>query len=203
MVDPIAPSRFARALLVLLPVTVALLVACSTATPTATGGTASPGTAAATSAPGTTAVVPVEVDADDFVALKKMTKVRGLFLSSVTGRLDEAIAVANNPDGGIYPAGTIIQLVPQEAMVKREPGFSPLFGDWEFFELTVSEQGTAITKRGGAEVVNRFGGQSCAVCHVKADPKFDFVCEKNHGCDPLPIPDSVFIGLQDSDPRPA
>ena len=35
-----------------------------------------------------------------------------------------------------------------------------------------------------------------------ANIKFDFICEKTHGCDPLGIPDSVFIALQQTDPRP-
>jgi hypothetical protein len=112
------------------------------------------------------------------------------------------VKVANDPNGGMFPVGTIIQLVPQEAMVKRRAGFDPIFNDWEFFTLAPSAQGTVITARGGAEVVNRFSHQSCANCHVKSNIKFDFICEKTHGCDPLGVPDSVFIALQQSDPRP-
>jgi hypothetical protein len=189
---------------VLVPLIAAVLTACATYS----AGSSTPATSAApaTSAPAgstsTAPMAPVHIEADAFVSLAKMTKVRGLYLDNVLGRLDEAIAVANNPDGGVYPPGTIIQLIPQEAMLKREPGFSPLVGDWEFFELDVSATGTVIRKRGGAEVVNRFGGKSCAVCHIKAEERFDLVCEKTHGCDPLPIKDEVFIALQNTDPRP-
>jgi hypothetical protein len=114
---------------------------------------------------------------------------------------DATLAVARSSDGGTYPVGTLLQLVPGEAMVKRAPGFSPTTNDWEFFELDVSAQGTSINVRGGDEVVNRFGG-SCANCHAAADPQFDFVCEDDHGCEPLPISRPIIETIQDSDPRP-
>lgn len=143
----------------------------------------------------------LEMEADDFVALEDMTAVRGFFMANPLGHLDEAIAVAENPEGGTYPVGTVIQLIPQEAMVKRTAGFDPASNDWEFFELTVSEEGTEISTRGGSEVIN-FAGLPCVDCHQKAEPQFDFVCEKDHGCDPLPVDDDVIQGLKDSDPRP-
>ena len=126
---------------------------------------------------------------------------RGFFLSNDLGHLKEALAVADSKNGGHFPVGTIIQLVPGEAMVKRRPGFDPKAGDWEFFELDTSAKGTTIHQRGGAEIVNRFGG-SCSECHGAADPKFDFICEKTHGCAPLPIGDAVIKSIQDHDPRP-
>ena len=55
---------------------------------------------------------------------------------------------------------------------------------------------------GGDKVVNRFGG-SCSSCHAAADPTFDFICEHDHGCAPLPISDDVIRGIQQADPRPA
>jgi hypothetical protein len=139
--------------------------------------------------------------ATDFRNLHTMTKVRGFFIDNRLGHLDEALAVANSPDGGEYPVGTIIQLVPQEAMVKRHKGFSPATRDWEFFFLSVSPAGTEIQNRGTDQVANRFGG-NCASCHQGAEARFDGVCEKNHGCAPLPIGDDVFRAIQESDPRP-
>jgi hypothetical protein len=139
--------------------------------------------------------------AGDFRNLHTMTKVRGFYLDNRLGHLDEALAVANSPTGGKYPVGTIIQLVPQEAMVKRQHGFNPATRDWEFFFLSVSETGTTIEKRGTTDVVNRFGG-NCASCHQGAAARFDGVCEENHGCAPLPIGPDVFHALQESDPRP-
>jgi hypothetical protein len=142
-----------------------------------------------------------ELVASDFPNINTMTPVGNHFITNVRGHLDEALAVANSPDGGRYPVGTIIQLVPQEAMVKRHAGFSPATNDWEFFSLDVAPTGTTILSRGGAEVLNRFGG-SCSGCHGAADPKFDFVCEQTHGCAPLPIGTDVFKALQQADPRP-
>jgi mono/diheme cytochrome c family protein len=86
-------------------------------------------------------------------------------------------------------------------MVKRAPGYSPATNDWEFFSLDVSATGTRILSRGGAKVLNRFGG-SCASCHNAAQPRFDFVCGTTHGCAPLPIGPDVIASLQRSDPRP-
>jgi hypothetical protein len=141
------------------------------------------------------------MQAADFTNVNDMTPVRGYFIDNRLGHLDEALAVAEDPAGGTYPVGTIIQLVPTEAMVKRAEGFSPATGDWEFFSLAVSPQGTEILARGGPDVVNQFGG-SCADCHLQAEPQFDLVCEDTHGCDPLPIGDDVITAIQASDPRP-
>jgi hypothetical protein len=143
----------------------------------------------------------LEMQATDFTNINDMTPIRGYFIDNRLGHLDEAIAVAEDPAGGTYPVGTIIQLVPTEAMVKRAEGFSPATGDWEFFSLSVSPEGTEILARGGPDVVNQFGG-SCADCHLQAEPQFDLVCEDTHGCDPLPIGDDVITAIQASDPRP-
>jgi len=188
-----------HALLLVVPVLVAMVGACS-ASGDGDGGrdrNGDPDGGTATTA----APEDVEMQADDFVNLHDMTPVHGYFIDNQLGHLDEAIAVAEDPDGGTYPVGTVIQLVPQEAMVKRGPGFDAASNDWEFFSLDVTAAGTEILTRGGADVVNRFGG-SCAACHGAAEPQFDFVCEDAHGCEPLPIGDDVIRGVQDADPRP-
>jgi len=64
---------------------------------------------------------------------------------------------ANAPKGAVYPAGSVVQLVPTKVMVKREASFSPPTGDWEFFELSVDEKGSKIGKRGFAEMNYHFG----------------------------------------------
>lgn len=159
--------------------------------------TAAPSSSTSTSNPNEDFVA---TDAD-FVNVHDMTAVRGFFVDNKLGHLDEALKVANNPDGGVYPVGTVIQLVPQEAMVKRKAGFAPELGDWEFFQLKPSASGTEIKSRGTGDIKNLFN-QSCGTCHIKADIKFDMVCEKTHGCDPLPLGDDFFKKLQDTDPRP-
>lgn len=85
-------------------------------------------------------------------------------------------------------------------MVKQQKGFNPATKDWEFFELDVSKEGSKIRKRGFADVNNRFGG-NCFACHVKARPKFDFVCETEHGCDPILVTRRMIAALQRTDPR--
>lgn len=165
-------------------------------TSSSTTSTTAPATTSTTAEP-----VVVEIDESSFGNINDMTAVRGFFVDNILGDLDATLAVANNPEGGVYPPGSVVQLFPGEAMVKREAGFSPATGDWEFFELVPSAEGTVIRVRGGAEAVNQFGG-SCADCHSFAEPQFDFICEQTHGCEPLPIGPEVFAGLQASDPRP-
>ena len=144
---------------------------------------------------------PLTVDESSFPNLADLTPVRGFFVENLSGDLDATLAVAQSSDGGTYPVGSLVQLVPGEAMVKREAGFSPGTNDWEFFELDVSAEGTEIRARGGVEVVNRFGG-SCADCHARAEPQWDLICEQDHGCDPLPLDREAIVALQDGDPRP-
>ena len=142
-----------------------------------------------------------EMTATDFPCLTTGTKVRGFFIWNLTGRLDETLAVASSETGGTYPVGTLIQLVPTEAMVKRKAGFSAATKDWEFFALDIREDGsTIIVARGAEDTTNQFGG-NCAECHAKAEAQWDFICEDTHGCDPLPLTDDLIQIIQDSDPR--
>lgn len=143
----------------------------------------------------------IRVTATDFRNLQAMTRVRGFFVDNRLGHLKEALRVANSPKGGVYPVGTIIQLIPQEAMVKRRKGYDSATRDWEFFTLQATAQGTKILTAGTTSIVNRFGG-SCLSCHSGAAPRFDMVCEHNHGCAPLPIGDDVIAEIQRLDPRP-
>jgi hypothetical protein len=142
----------------------------------------------------------LDMRAGDFDCILDWTKVRGFRITNELGYLDEAIAAANAPEGAVYPVGTIIQLVPFEAMVKRKAGFSAETSDWEFFSLSVSSSGTVIEQRGTTDVTNQFGG-NCFDCHAKAAPQWDFVCEKTNGCDPLPLTDEQIENIQNNDPR--
>lgn len=144
--------------------------------------------------------VAIPVSESSFQCITNMTPVRGFYVASLTGKLDETIAVAKSSEGGKYPPGSVVQLVPGEAMVKQPEGTNPLTKDWEFFELDVDANGTKIRKRGYTDVVNRFGG-NCFACHAQAKPQWDLVCEKDHGCQPIPLTDAMFRALQRSDPR--
>jgi hypothetical protein len=136
----------------------------------------------------------------DFVNINLMKRVGDHFVGSLNGHLDAALAVARKPKGGVYPVGTVLQLIPTEAMVKRHKGNSPATGDWEFFSLDVSPVGTKI-RSSGAEVKNFLGGD-CASCHLAARKNFDFVCEKGHGCAPIGVTDALIATIQKGDPRP-
>jgi len=142
----------------------------------------------------------LDMQASDFGCIRDGTKVNLFFVQNRLGHLDEAVAVASSTSGGTYPVGTILQLVPQEAMVKRAEGWNPTTHDWEFFALSVSGSTTTISARGVEDVDNAFGG-NCFACHDLAAPQWDLVCEKTHGCDPLPIGDDIITNLQDGDSR--
>lgn len=116
-------------------------------------------------------------------------------------KLKEAMRIfrESEPDKE-YPVGTILQLVPFEAMVKHPSEKFPKSNGWEFFALEVSETGTKIRDRGDEHVLNLLLGASCQSCHQPAS-KFDFVCEKGHGCAPLSIDDQKIAELQKADLR--
>ena len=142
----------------------------------------------------------VQADAKSFRCITKMAPLRHFYVDNLRGDLEATLAAANSPTGAVYPPGSVLQLIPTEAMVKRDTGFSPVTHDWEFFELDVSKAGTQIRKRGFAEVVNRFGG-NCFACHIQARPQWDFVCESDHGCAPIPLTRAMSGALQRTDPR--
>ena len=65
-----------------------------------------------------------QIDAKSFRCITEMTHVRQFYVDNLLGNLDATLAVANSPTGGTYPPGSVIQLVPGEAMVKRHKGFN-------------------------------------------------------------------------------
>ena len=140
------------------------------------------------------------IDATSFRCITSMTPVRQFYVDNLRGDLPATLAAANSATGAVYPPGSVIQLIPGEAMVKREKGFNVATRDWEFFELDVSKDGTQIRKRGFADVVNRFGG-NCFACHIAARPEWDLVCESDHGCKPIPVTRAMIGALQRTDPR--
>src|SRR3974377_1887497 len=63
-------------------------------------------------------------------------------------KLKEAIRIFQDsvPDKE-YPTGTILQLIPTEAMVKHDRAAFPNTNGWEFFAFAVSAGGTTIHER--------------------------------------------------------
>jgi hypothetical protein len=182
---------------------------CSSSTPahqTGTGGSGVDGGATDAGGGGDAggdgdAGVPDDIDmtAADFVCIKRWTSIRLSFITNELDNLAGSLAVADSADGGTYPVGTVIQLIPTEAMVKRKAGFSPQTNDWEFFTLGVSDAGTTINARGTTTVMN--AGGTCLSCHAMAAPQWDLICEETHGCNPLPVTDAMIQAIQNSDPR--
>ncbi len=167
------------------------------------GGPAPTATATATAVPTPTATPePLDFDAtaEDFECIRDWELVRGFRITNKLGLLEEALELARTPEvGGQYPVGTIIQLFPGEAMVKRGERFDPDNNNWEYFELDVSAAGTEIRVRGRDDVVNRFGGQ-CFGCHAGARD-FDFICESGRGCVDLGLSPDLLDAIRNADPR--
>lgn len=141
----------------------------------------------------------VKVDESTFKCILKMTSVRGFFVDNLSGNLERAVAVAQAGKGE-YPEGTVLQLIPNEVMIKQQKGFSPKTNDWEFFALDTDKNGSKIVSR-GADEVNNFLGLNCFECHKAARAEFDLVCEEDHGCVPLPLTRAMFHAVQHTDPR--
>jgi hypothetical protein len=137
---------------------------------------------------------------DDFVCLGDPTyeKVGVARIKNVLGHEQDAVDVAAAKKGQ-YPPGTIIQLFPGEASVKRGTGFSPATNDWEFFTLDVGSGRTVITSRGTSEVHNAVG--TCVSCHQPAAKSFDFACFTNNTCPPFPFFISTKVDPDTDDPR--
>ena len=141
----------------------------------------------------------VTVNDNSFKCITEMTKVKHFYVDNLLGNVASTVAVANAGTGD-YPAGSVVQVMPNEVMVKHEKGFSPATRDWEFFWIDLDKDGAKIFTRGFAEVNNRLN-LNCFACHVKARPEHDFICETDHGCDPIPVTKAMFGALQRTDPR--
>ena len=143
--------------------------------------------------------VSLKIDDHSFKCMTEMTPVRHFYVDNLAGHLAETVAVAKAGKGQ-YPVGSVVQLMPNEVMIKHEKGFNAATKDWEFFWIDVDKNGSKIFRRGFIEVNNRFG-LNCFACHVKANADSDFICEQDHGCAPIPVTRAMFGALQRTDPR--
>ncbi len=150
----------------------------------------------------------VAVSADELVITEKsfgcvltLPKVRNTRIQNPDPeKLKEAIRIfRDSVPNKDYPTGTILQLIPTEAMVKHDRAAFPKTNGWEFFALNVSAGGTTIQDRGD-KVLNTSLQKPCLDCHSPA-AKFDFVCEKGHGCASIPVTDQQIAAMQAADPR--
>jgi hypothetical protein len=141
----------------------------------------------------------LDVSESAFKCITALAASGRFFVDNILGNLDATLAVANSSSGGNYPPGSLLTLVPNEAMIKHQQGWNPATNDWEFFLLDVSAEGTNISVRGGAEVASPTG--SCFGCHQLARPEWDLVCGVDHGCAPIPFTIEQIRGVQAMDPR--
>jgi hypothetical protein len=140
-----------------------------------------------------------KADASTFRCITQMTPVKHFFVDNLAGNLKGTVDVAQAGKGQ-FPEGTVLQLIPNEAMVKQQKGYSPGTNDWQFFALDTDKNGTKIVSS-GAEEVNNFLGLNCFECHKAARAEFDLVCEQDHGCAPLPLTRQMFHAIQRTDLR--
>lgn len=138
----------------------------------------------------------------DFPCLADDQKVGQLYIRNPISKAleDEAVALAtSNETGKEYPVGTIIRLIPREAMVKRGASMTETAG-WEFINLAEEATGTVtIKERGGKEITNQAG--SCWTCHAPAKD-YDYICKKTNGCGTLEkfgVTDALIGQIQGSD----
>ena len=54
----------------------------------------------------------IEISEKSFKCIRDMKQVRGFFVDNLTGDIDGTLAVANSSTGGVYPPGSVVQLVP-------------------------------------------------------------------------------------------
>ena len=95
-----------------------------------------------------------------------------------------------------YPEGTIVRMIPGEAMVKRTNAAFPQSNGWEYFALAVTPQGTTVRARGN-EASNPLG--TCQNCHSGAS-KGDYICASG-GCTAVPLTEERIAAIQKADPR--
>ena len=105
----------------------------------------------------------VKVDDNSFKCITEMTPVRHFYVDNLLGNVEATAAVAKAGKGD-YPEGSVLQLMPNEVMIKHSKGFNPETRDWEFFYIDVDKNGSKIFRRGFTEVNNRLGG-NCFACH--------------------------------------
>jgi hypothetical protein len=141
----------------------------------------------------------VKVDDNSFKCITDMTPVRHFYVDNLLGNVEGTVAVAKAGKGD-YPEGSVLQLMPNEVMIKQQKGFNAETRDWEFFFIDVDKNGSKIFTRGFTDVNNRLG-LNCFACHAQAKPEFDLVCELDHGCAPIPVTRAMFGALQRTDPR--
>jgi hypothetical protein len=141
----------------------------------------------------------IPVNDDTFKCLSDMTKAGDYFVDNLLGNIQATLDAANSETGATFPPGSVVSLVPNEAMVKHQPGWDESTNDWEFFLLDIAEEGSTIASRGTTDIGNQAG--TCLSCHQLARPEWDLICGTTHGCAPLPFTREQIQMVQGADLR--
>jgi hypothetical protein len=151
------------------------------------------------SAPVRAADAEITVTEKMFGCMHEGTKIRKTYIRHADpAKLKEAVRIYEGKvEGGEYPVGTVIQMVPNEAMVKHAKAAFPNSNGWEFLAFKVAAEGTTFAGRGDT-ASNPLG--TCLSCH-KGAVKYDYICDKGQGCAAIPVTDEQIIGMQSKDPR--
>ena len=137
-------------------------------------------------------------DADFAGCITDGIKVNRMYVRNLIGNDEDSAAVARGDTPTPYPVGTMIQLRPAQAMVKRLPGFSVATGDWEYFNLIPSTAGASINERGTTAISDTSG--TCNSCHSLASDD-DYVCQQTLKCSSTLFPVAGIEQAQAADPR--
>ena len=91
----------------------------------------------------------IAVSEQSFRCINDWPKIRNTHIYNADPeKLKEAIGIFRDSVSDTeYPVGTILQLIPAEAMVKHSRGTFAKSNDWEFFSLDLSATGTRISER--------------------------------------------------------
>src|SRR6202453_4597745 len=65
----------------------------------------------------------ITVTDKSFGCMTQLTPVRAFFVGNLLGDEQGTLKVARSKTGGVYPPGSVVQLVPTEVMVKQPAGF--------------------------------------------------------------------------------
>lgn len=82
----------------------------------------------------------IKVDDNSFKCITSMTKVGHFYVDNLVGNVAGTVKVAKEGKGE-YPTGSVLQLMPNEVMIKQQKGYSPATKDWEFFWIDVDKKG--------------------------------------------------------------
>lgn len=150
---------------------------------------------------------PFVAKADDFKCLLEGTKAPGKHFFVFHRRKAALKKALHEIETGKFgkkglPVGTIVQLVPFEAMVKRGGKFNRAGDGWEFFSLHDNADGTTtIVSRGTTDVLSAFTHTSCQDCHQRLAADHDSICEFVEGTSGIGLTDDLLAIIQNGDPR--